>query len=101
MVIANQARGGRGYRLRYWSPIGLRNDRARSFPGDAEGCSRKISQPSFLIGRVYCSASLPELPVEFIREQLDKQRVRVNAMVNNQLHTQTVYVQKQGLSLTN
>jgi hypothetical protein len=27
--------------------------------------------------------------------------VRVNAMVNNQLHTQTVYVQKQGLSLTN
>jgi vancomycin resistance protein VanW len=60
-----------------------------------------VVKDNLLIGRVYCSASLPELPVEFIREQLDKQRVRVKAVVNNQLHTQTVYVQKQGLSLTN
>jgi vancomycin resistance protein VanW len=54
-----------------------------------------------LIGRVYCSDSLPALAVEFVREQVDAQRVLVNTKVNKQLHTQTLYVQKQGLSLIN
>ena len=53
----------------------------------------------FLTGRVYSRGQLPQYETTFIREQMGDHRVLVNTLVNQKQHTQTVYLQKQGLGL--
>lgn len=54
----------------------------------------------FLKGRVSARGRLPDYDVAFIREQIDAQCVRVDAMVNKSHHTRTLYRQKQGMGLS-
>jgi vancomycin resistance protein VanW len=53
----------------------------------------------FLTGRVYSRGQLPKYEPSFTREQIGEHSVLVNTLVNQKQHTQTVYVQKQGLGL--
>ncbi|OYT88834.1 MAG: vancomycin resistance protein [Burkholderiales bacterium PBB3] len=52
-----------------------------------------------LIGRAYSRQTLPTYTVDFVREQIDVQRVLVNTWVNQQPLCQTFYEQKQGMGL--
>jgi vancomycin resistance protein VanW len=53
----------------------------------------------FLTGRVYSRSQLPKYETTFIHQKIGDHNVLVNTLVNQMQHTQTVYVQKQGLGL--
>ena len=53
----------------------------------------------FLTGRIYCRNPLPKFEIDFVREQISAQHLLVHTLVNQQAHTQTTYIQKQGLGL--